>query len=273
MLLTVSHVTTYRYSSPVRSAVQSLRLTPSSFEGQQTHSWQIGVEGGVRGAAFRDGAGDWIESWSVPGPVDVVCVRVEGVVETRDLTGMLRGYRESVPAGAYMRETQATRADAALTDLSRKATSGAIDPLDAAHRLSAAVGEAIDYQPGTTGAHTTAAEALLQGQGVCQDHAHAMIAVARVAGLPARYVSGYLHTSDNEGDRAAYEAAHAWAEVWLDTLGWVGFDPANAVCPDDRYIRLGSGYDAGDAAPIRGIAHGLVEESLDVSVAVRSSQQ
>ena len=71
----------------------------------------------------------------------------------------------------------------------------------------------------------------------------------------------------------AHEAAHAWAEVHVAGLGWVGFDPANRCCPDDRYIRLGSGLDAQDAAPIRGIARGVGAESLDVTVAVQALQQ
>jgi len=91
-----------------------------------------------------------------------------------------------------------------------------------------------------------------------------------VAGLPARYVSGYLF-ADAQG--VAHEAAHAWAEVYVAGLGWVGFDPANRCCPDDRYIRLGSGLDAQDAAPIRGIARGMGAESLDVTVAVQALQQ
>lgn len=270
MILTVLHVTTYRYAAPLRGAVQSLRLTPSQCDSQRVIGWTSGVDGGVRGAAFRDGAGDWIESWSLRGPVDTVVVRVEGQIETQDLTGMVRGHRETVPPATYLRETQPTRADAALTRLSRQATAGAVDLLDAAHQLSNAVADAIAYRPGTTHARTSAAEALSQGEGVCQDHAHAMIAVCRVAGLPARYVSGYLHS---EADGAGLEAAHAWAEVWLDTLGWVGFDPANRICPDARYVRLGSGYDAQDAAPIRGMSQGPGAESMDVTVAVRASQQ
>jgi transglutaminase-like putative cysteine protease len=194
---------------------------------------------------------------------------VRGTVETQDLTGLLRGHKETIPREAYLNETQATRVDATLAEMARM-TEGAKDPLDAAHRLSAAVAEAIAYKPGATQAQTTAAEAMALGAGVCQDHAHAMIAVARRAELPARYVSGYL-LSDDSG--RTQEAAHAWAEIWVQGLGWIGFDPANACCPDDRYIRLASGLDAQDAAPIRGIARGPGAEILDVSVAVQAVQQ
>lgn len=269
MILTVEHVTTYRYEAPVRGIVQSHRLTPSVFDGQKVRTWSEGVSEGRRGGAFRDGAGDWIQGWSVPGPVSEITVTVRGTVETFDLAGVLRGHRELVPPECYLRDTTPTRADAALCELAL-ASAGAADALDSAHRLSAAVAGAIAYRPGATLAHTTAAEALALGEGVCQDHAHALLAVARRAGLPARYVSGYLHSTD---DGAAQEAAHAWAEIWVKSLGWVGFDPANACCPDDRYIRLGSGLDAQDAAPIRGTARGPGSESLAVTVAVQSVQQ
>jgi transglutaminase-like putative cysteine protease len=274
MILNVSHVTTYRYDAPVRSAVQSLRLTPSVFDGQRTLSWAVSVDDGECGGTFRDGAGDWVEGWSVRGPAEQIVVRVSGQVETADLTGMLRGYRETVAPVTYLRESVLTRADSAVAVLARQATGKAIDVLDAAHKLSAAVSEAIAYRPGTTDMMTTAAEAVALGEGVCQDHAHALIAAARVVGMPARYVSGYLH-SDADGE--SHGASHAWAELWVDTLGWVGFDPANRCCPDERYIRLGSGYDARDAAPIRGVARGSPlttgSETLDVAVAVRSVQQ
>lgn len=267
MRLAVEHVTIYRYAEPVRTAVQSHRLTPSVFEGQRVEDWQVTVSGGQAGGGFRDGAGDWIQGWTVAGPADEITVTVRGLVETRDLAGVLRGHRESVSPMAYLRDSAPTRADAALTALARSVE--AEGPLALAHGLAAVIAEAIAYVPGATDAQTTAAEALGRGEGVCQDHAHALIACARERAMPGRYVSGYL-LADAEG--RAHEAAHAWAELWVEGLGWVGFDPANRCCPDARYIRLGSGFDARDAAPIRGIARGASEEHLDVRVAVQAMQ-
>lgn len=268
MLLSVDHVTRYRYDVPVRGVVQSHRLVPSSFDGQRVRDWVVTVTDGVAGGAFRDGAGDRVQAWTVPGPVSEIEVRVQGTVETVDLAGVLRGHRELVPAEVYLCDTLATQADAALAALAAQALE-ADGPLAMAHRLSALVSDAIAYMPGTTHAKTTAAEALAQGQGVCQDQAQALIACARHLGMPARYVSGYLFATEGE----APEAAHAWAEVFIAGLGWVGFDAANRCCPDDKYIRLGSGFDAVDAAPIRGIARGNGQESLNVAVAIRQVQQ
>jgi len=269
MLLKVEHVTVYSYDRAVRGIVQSHRLTPSVFEGQKTINWSVLVTDGAKGAVFRDGAGDWIEAWVVKGPVAQIEVRVSGLVQTNDLAGVLRGHREMVPPEAYLRATTATMLDAALAELARLADD-APDRLSAAHALMEKVADVVAYKPGTTHAKTTAAEALALGEGVCQDHAHILSTVARAAGIPARYVSGYLF-SDAEGE--AHEAAHAWAELHLPGLGWVGFDAANRCCPDDRYIRLGSGLDAQDAAPIRGSARSTGTESLTVQVAVQSVQQ
>ena len=296
MILDVHHVTTYRYGKPVRGVVQSHRLTPARFDGQRVRDWKVEVSEGVAGGGFRDGAGDWVQSHSAHGPLTEITVTVTGSVETQDLAGVLRGHRARIPPEAYLRETAPTRADVALSALGRDAVAGTTEALERAHRLSAAVNAAIAYRPGTTHAHTSAAEALGLGEGVCQDHAHALIAAARSQDIPARYVCGYMAADlpvqlqgqsgggSAEGDAAApqlqaqaeqpdYEAAHAWAELWVEGLGWVGFDPANACCPDARYIRLGSGLDAQGAAPIRGIARGQGAETLDVAVAVQPAQQ
>ena len=326
MRLSVRHVTAYRFSAPMRGVVQSLRLTPSSFDGQRVLNWRINVNGAVFGAAFTDAAGDHLQTLSLLGPVEELTVDVAGEVETWNQAGVLRGHRESVPPLAYLRTTRATRDDVALTELAGRVMAGDTrSPLDRAHALAEAVAEAIRYEPGRTHQATTAGEALAAGAGVCQDQAHALIATAVIAGLPARYVTGYLLTggglrlaldeagqvqsqgaggheqSQSHGEQAQFglagtggstgrdapdlpegedaaplpegEASHAWAELWVEGLGWVGFDVANRCCPDDRYIRLGSGFDAADAAPIRGVAQGIGEERLDVHVAVQQVQQ
>ena len=267
MLLLIDHVTRYRYDAPVRGVVQSHRLTPSIHEGQEVIDWQVEVSGGERGGSFRDGAGDVVQGWSVKGPVSEIEVRVRGRVATTDTAGVLRGHRETVAVEAYLRETKLTEPAGGLGVLARMAEGGS-DRLSACHLLSSAVSEAVTYTPGATAAHTTAAEALEAGEGVCQDHAHILCAVARANLIPARYVSGYLMA---EG--APHQAAHAWAELFIPGLGWVGFDPANACCPDARYVRLGSGLDAREAAPIRGSARGAGAETLDVTVAVLATQQ
>lgn len=310
MKLCVRHVTRYAYDRPRPALMQSQRLTPSACRNQSVIAWDIETDGGVPGSRFRDGAGDRTWLVRVPGPVTAVTVSVSGTVETQDFAGLLKGHREKVPPQVYLRDTRATRADKAISALAREARAAADagdGALGRAHALAAAVAEAVGYRPETTDAQTTAAEALEAGRGVCQDHAHVLIAAARSIDLPARYVAGYLYSGevgggqsqqqdagsggadagaafqqqqatahgdpgDGDGDarrRAGAAATHAWAEIHVDGLGWVGFDAANSCCPDEQYIRLCSGLDADDAAPIRGLAAGgSGAETLDVSVAV-----
>ena len=268
MRLHVQHTTTYAFDTPMRGVTQSLRLWPSLFEGQIVIDWSVDVPDAVRGAAFRTGSGDWIETSTVPGPVSQVSVAVQGTVETADLHGVLRGHRERVPPEAYLRTTRFTRPDTALRELAVAATDTGTSPLDKAHSLANAIRDAIAYRPGETHSQTTASEALANGAGVCQDHAHALIAAALTVDIPARYAVGYLHA---EGGIA--EASHGWAELWVEDLGWVGFDPANGVCPDENYIRIGSGLDAIDSAPIRGVSQGAGNEHLSVDVVVAAADQ
>lgn len=267
MDLSVRHTTVYAFDAPMRLITQSQRLTPANNAGQQVLDWSVTAEGAVFGASFVDGAGDRIATMTLQGPVARVEVIAQGRARTTDTTGVLRDHREVVSPHAYLRATTATAASAALGDLGRAALQGADpgDDLARAHRLAEAVADAVAYASGETGAHTTAAEALAQGRGVCQDHAHVMIALALQAGLPARYVTGYL-LAGPETNRE--DATHAWAEVHVGRLGWIGFDAANRCCPDARYIRLASGRDAQEAAPIRGVSRGTGLEALAVSVAV-----
>lgn len=270
MRLTVDHASTYRFDPPMRGVVQALRLSPSPCENQQVIHWNVTVEGAARGAGFRDGAGDWVETVMLLGPIDEVTIHVEGEIETRDQGGVLVGHRERIPPEAYLRPTRATSADRALQDLANTAISGVASVLDQAHALSHAIKDTIAYTPGETEHGTTAAEALALGRGVCQDHAHALVAAALVVEIPARYVTGYLFASEEDG---AHEASHAWAELFVPDLGWVGFDASNGTCPGDHYIRLGSGADATEAAPIRGVLRGAGEEDLDVRVIVNQAAQ
>ncbi len=271
MRLKVTHRTEYGYDTPKRHVVQSLRLWPTEFDGQGVENWSIRVEGheAERGAAFRDGAGDRVETVSLR-HVSSMAIVVEGEVETTDLNGVVRGLREKVPPQAYLRPSKATRLNGALRDLAERAVADCDGALDRAHAISRAVAREIVYTPDSTGAETTAAEALELGKGVCQDQTHATIALARAVEMPARYVVGYLHSG---ADGASHQASHAWAEIWVEGLGWVGFDAANGCCPDERYIRLGSGIDALGAAPIRGRASGPGNERMDVDVRVVEQEQ
>jgi transglutaminase-like putative cysteine protease len=133
-----------------------------------------------------------------------------------------------------------------------------------------AIADAVEYTKGETHVHTTGAEALEQGSGVCQDHAHIFCAVCRVLGVPARYVSGYLAQGLEHG---AHAASHAWADAHVEHLGWVSFDPSNRCCATESYIRTAMGLDYSEACPIKGVRSGGGEEVMTYSVKFPSYAQ
>lgn len=262
MLIAVRHRTRYIYDTETRYSVQSLRVTPQSFPGQRVLEWSIDAPGIETALTFRDCYGNTVHQLTVTKPHKEVVVDVEGLVETEDRAGIVSGLVEVAPLAVYTRFTPQTAASAEIAKLAGAAADK--DALGQLHALMHATRDAIDYVPGVTDAHTSAAEALADGEGVCQDHAHVMIAAVRWLGLPARYVTGYL-----VGEA---EAGHAWLEAHVDGLGWVGFDPANRVCPTDSYVRVACGLDAATASPVRGARRGGGKEELEVAVEVMKQQ-
>jgi transglutaminase-like putative cysteine protease len=269
VIVSISHVTRYTLAVPAHYSIQSLRLTPPSFDGQKVVSWGIEMPHSIDAVPFRDSFGNMAHLVSIPEPHSAITIIAQGLVETQDRAGSVRGLVETAPVRVFKRETPTTGPDEGIRALAAGVKGK--ETLERMHALMTAVHESVDYLVGVTDAHTSAAEALKEGRGVCQDHAHIFISAARVMGVPARYVNGYFVTGDEE----PAEAHHAWAEAWIDGLGWLGFDPANGLCPTERYIRLACGLDASSAAPIRGTRRGGVEEVLDVVVEVQqqSAQQ
>jgi transglutaminase-like putative cysteine protease len=273
MLISVRHVTRYLYAEPVSYSVQSLRLTPAPFKGQRILEWQVAVSGVTASPLeLRDGFGNTVHLVTINAPHRELTMTAAGLVETENLNGIVAGLARAIPPRVYLKETPQTRPDAAIRTLAQSAAGPG--PIETLHALSAAVRDKVEYVAGATDAHTGAAEALGDGKGVCQDHAHIFIAAARTLGIPARYVTGYLVLDDPPADAVLEPAPahHAWAEAHVEGLGWIGFDVANRICPTDRYVRLACGLDAAYTAPITGSRRGGAGESFEVSVAVQQQQ-
>ncbi|GHF69061.1 transglutaminase family protein [Seohaeicola zhoushanensis] len=264
MLLTISHTTVYTYDAPVSYALQRLRLRPLSNRQQKVLSWDLDIEGGQRQVSYIDHYGNQTDLVSMDDGSDQLKITARGKVETTDTVGVLGFVPSPVPMWHYRQQTALTEPGAAIRALAEEIdTSGG--PLAAMHALSERIAGQVAYEPGTTYAATPAEDALTGGKGVCQDHAQIFISAARAAGVPARYVSGYLMLDD----RIEQEAGHAWAEAWLPDLGWVGFDVSNGYCPDDRYVRVASGLDYRQAAPAAGMRQGFGNETMIVSLQVQ----
>ncbi|WP_349357341.1 transglutaminase family protein [Stappia sp.] len=268
MRLVVKHVTRYAYAHPIAHMVQQLRLTPQSGPGQTVVSWKIAADGYGSAAHYVDAYGNVVDLVSHRQALDAIEIAVEGIVETEERSGIFGDPPCPAPDLVFLRQTPLTRANAAIRRLGTLAAQD--DPIAGFHELMHAIRDKVGYQTGVTEVHTSATEALAAGMGVCQDHAHIFIGAARSIGVPARYVSGYMLLADAQDS----EAHHAWAEVKLPGLGWVGFDVSNGMCPTDRYIRLTTGLDARSAAPIRGVrGGGGPDETMRVDVSVLQDAQ
>ena len=264
MRLAVRHQTRYRFSPPLNRGLQRLRLTPKATHGQQVIEWAMEIAGGKLEAAYDDHNSNHVTLISVvPGTTELT-VACTGLIETADRAGVVGKHSGSLPLWAFLHQTPLTRPGPRLRALLAGLGARQDEPLSLLHTLSEAVLAAIVYEPGQTDAATTAEEALTAGRGVCQDHAHVFIGAARTLGIPARYVSGYLLMND----RTEQEAGHGWAEAHVDGLGWVGFDVSNAISPDAGYVRVASGRDYAEAAPVTGITFGASDSLLSVSLAV-----
>jgi transglutaminase-like putative cysteine protease len=269
MRLNIRHITHYSYDTPPLYLVQRLHLEPVAFDTQQTLGWKISTPGIETALRYMDGFGNWVHLVTAKPQSSELEVLAEGELITQDTSGVVRGLPVHVAHAVFLRETMATQCSAQMAKFVRALPRGS-SKLEFAHELMRRVHEAIEYEAGTTHTHTTAAEAFADGKGVCQDHAHVMIACARQLGMPARYVTGYLVT----GKGASTSAAHAWTEIAVPDLGWVGFDAANCQSPTDQYVRVASGLDASAVAPVRGTRRGGDGgEHMRVEVSVEISQQ
>lgn len=268
MRLAIRHTTRYEFAQPVSHGLQRLRLHPKSSHGQLVIDWTMLLEGAREEVEYDDQHHNRTALISVDAGARGVTVTCTGTVETADTVGVVGPHAGHMPLWAFLAQTPLTRPGPRLRALVAGLDADRAKPLDLLHALSAEVLAQLRYETGHTGVETSAEEALAAGRGVCQDHAHVFIGAARQLGLPARYVSGYLMMND----RVEQEAGHAWAEVHVDGLGWVGFDVSNGISPDARYVRVATGRDYSEAAPITGLAWGAGESTLAVHLAVEQQR-
>ena len=248
MLIKVSHECTFRFEPPIRSLIQVLRMTPRNSEGQHVLSWRIDVDRDAHLKASEDAFGNSTNTFSVEETISSLTLRIDGEVRTFDTAGVVRGSLERFPPELYLRGTTTTTPDDVLRSFVLEAVKESEEPLERLHLLMRAIHArmTVEEQPADDDG-LTAGQALASGKGTCRDIAQLFITCSRVLELPSRYVSGYLFREDGD----AQDMEHAWAESFVEGLGWVAFDPVLKICPVECHIRVAVGLDYLGAAPIR----------------------
>ena len=270
MRLRLRHETNYDYAEPARGAIQVLRLTPRNHATQFVRRWRVEIDADCRLERDEDAYGNITHIFSIDGPIERMRILVDGEIDTSASAGVVRGSLERFPLSYWTSETPLTAPGEGLREFASdlSAQEGG-DPFAFLHRLNSAIFENFAFLPGATDTATRAEEVFQHRSGVCQDFAQVFLAAARQMGIPARYVSGYFLRTDTDQQ----QAGHAWAEAHIAGIGWVGFDPAHGLCADERYIRLATGRDYLEAAPIRGSRLGGRGESLSVAVSLHEGRE
>ena len=268
----VVHSTGYRYDSPAAQSFNEVRLTPRTDHHQVVLFSRIDTTPATRMFRYTDYWGTAVTSFDLHAPHSELKVVAYSVVDTaeerepaRDATWKSLKEQDIVDQfGEFLQPTRYTPRDSELIAIARELRKGN-DPADAVLAASNWVHEQLTYRPGSTGVHSSAGDAWRAKEGVCQDYAHITLVLLRAMGIPARYVSGYLHTKpDADLGQVVRAESHAWVEAW--TGGWWAHDPTNAIAVGQRHVWVALGRDYADVAPLKGIYSGSGASGLDVSV-------
>jgi len=287
LLLEVRHVTRYQYDEPVRESVMEVWMQPQKAAGQRLISYELDIDPAAQLFSYADSFGNAVYHFDIPHPHDRLTIVARSAVETEDPPelpeALDRGewdrLRSDFVTGEHFDFLHAhgfTGATDRLAKFIREKKLDALraqeDPLTALHKLNTRLYESFGYEAGVTRADSPIDDVLKARKGVCQDFAHVMISICRGWGVPARYVSGYLFTDRKHGDRSDPDATHAWVEVFLPSLRWVGFDPTNNILACERHVACAVGRDYSDVPPSRGVYKGEAESDLAVGVTVRRAK-
>lgn len=279
MKIRVQHRTEYVYSQPVRNNSNELRLQPPNTLWQKREFFLLKILPATRPRRYTDFYRNLVSHFEVEEPHARLTIETTSTVSTRNPYeagepfgvpfSRLREAREIDEAAPFFADSRYVKITPEVWRAALDTVDGCDDAFEAATRIMRHVHDTCRYRTGVTGVGTTSEEFFATREGVCQDFAHLMLAMCRAAGIPARYVSGYLFDQRRGHLRGAHES-HAWVEVFLPGSGWHGLDPTNRRLVDDLYVFLAAGRDYDDAAPVRGSFFGGATRRLEVSVSVNA---
>jgi transglutaminase-like putative cysteine protease len=281
----IRHLTRFRYSQPISESIMETRMHPRSDSNQHCLTFTLSVSPRCRVFSYRDDQGNNVQHFDIPGEHQQLVIVAESVVEQQVLPDVPHflspdawaALDDMIEAGDYwemlLPSTYAVETPALTLLASQMGVTRRDDPLMLVRELNQRLFDYFIYVPRSTRVDSPIDEAIVSGQGVCQDFAHTMIALLRHVGIPARYVSGYLYRSREDHDRSTPDATHAWVEALIPHLGWVGFDPTNNLVAHHRHIRTAVGRDYADVPPTHGVFRGKTDSELYVAVQVEASEQ
>ena len=260
MILEIQHETRLTYSQPVAEWLSELRLEPLSDANQSCQTFSLTVTGNPQFFRYMDGFGNRVHHFNLMNPALELQALAASVVETHPQTIDWGTSRSTWPLNPeqyciecmdFLRPggpiTQTTRLIPVLKMVEPKEGMRIVDFIST---VSAYIHNSFIYAKAVTGASSPIEHVLEQGKGVCQDFAHLMIALLRSFGVPARYISGYIHRPNQESQ------SHAWCEAWVPDMGWLGIDPTNNLPPNDHFVKVAVGRNFTDVPPIRGFIAG-----------------
>ena len=275
--LRIEHITSVRYAGPVLTSFNEARMTPLTLPSQITLEARVTAGPGVPVWTYSDYWGTFVSVFDLPEAHDDLVIRATSTVETEPFGGIPAAERraswaelgDNVADRRLLEFLMPTALTTVAGEISGAATAAAagLSPDTAAKAISDRVREHVTYMPGATGVRTDAQEAWDKGQGVCQDMAQLTVALMRAAGLPARYVSGYLHPDPKaEPGSTSVGQSHAWVEYWAGS--WVPLDPTSGAAVGERHVVVARGRDYADVPPLKGIYHGPAGSDMRVTVEV-----
>ena len=279
MKLKICHRTVYSYSDPVLNNVNEVRLRPRESPWQRLEFQVIRVLPATRLTHDSDSYRNVVHRFEIPEPHSQMMVESEFRIVTTSkaaATGFPYGcsHASMVRCQAieecadFLRDSRYAVASADIRRVAVDAQGDSTDVFQTCFAIMAYIFDNFRYQSGVTSISSTAEDVFRSREGVCQDFAHLMIAMCRSIGIPARYASGYLFDPGVDSGIRGAQASHAWCEVFIPESGWYGLDPTNNKVVDDSYVKLATGRDYNDTAPVIGQYLGRGGISLDVSVSV-----
>jgi transglutaminase-like putative cysteine protease len=277
VILEVQHETRLSYSEPATEAIAEVRMEPISDATQSCRSFALDVSPSTGVFRYQDGFGNRVHHFNVLVPHVELTMRAASIVETyppmRSLEESEARWPVSLERGGldlydFLHLRGPVTPTAKLQPLVESLGPSDAEPLPAiVHRVCTYIHTHFVYDSKATLASSPIDDVLTYGRGVCQDFTHLMIAILRSYGVPARYVSGYIHRPGKPSE------SHAWCEVWLPDVGWMGLDPTNDTAAGETFVKVAIGRDFTDVPPNKGIYRGRASESISVRVETRERKE